>query len=131
MIIAIEVPLAGGKSNMDITFKISVVVPVYNEEANIEPLLSRLHAYLADYDDYEVLFVDDGSTDRSVQILRTAHQANPRVRFIALSRNFGHQNALRAGLEHTTGDAVITMDARPAAPTRLDPFFNRSMARWS
>jgi dolichol-phosphate mannosyltransferase len=112
---------------MDISCKISVVVPVYNEEANIKPLLSCLHAFLSDCGDYEVLFIDDGSTDSSLQILRDAYQANPRVRFIALSRNFGHQNALRAGLAYATGDAVITMDADLQHPPDLIPFL---IARW-
>lgn len=120
-------PAAGGKPPMDSAYRISVVVPVYNEEANIGPLLSRLHALLADYGDYEVLFVDDGSTDSSLQIVRDAHQADPRVRFIALSRNFGHQNALRAGLAYAAGDAVITMDADLQHPPETIPLF---IARW-
>jgi len=126
---AIEVSPAGAKSNMDSTCKISVsvVVPVYNEESNIEPLLSCLHALLTEYGDYEVLFVDDGSTDSSLQILRDAHQANPRARFIALSRNFGHQNALRAGLAYAKGDVVITMDADLQHPPDLIPLL---IAQW-
>jgi polyisoprenyl-phosphate glycosyltransferase len=93
--------------------KISIVVPVYNERENLpllEERLSRVLGGLADYD-HEILFVDDGSRDGSLEILRSMALEDARVRYVSLSRNFGHQSALKAGLERATGDCAIMMDA--------------------
>ncbi len=93
------------------TGKISVVVPAYNEADNLPLLKQRLEQALGAYDDYEILIVDDGSRDHSLEVLRDFAARDLHVRFVSLSRNFGHQNALKAGLDRASGDCVITMDA--------------------
>ncbi len=92
--------------------EISVVVPCHEEEGNIGPLVSRLTAVLtAIGDTFEIILVDDGSRDGTLQRMRTAREADPRVKFISLSRNFGHEAASTAGLRHATGNAVVLIDA--------------------
>lgn len=91
---------------------VSVVLPVYNEADVLETLLERLAESLATCDvDYEIIFVDDGSTDRSPRILDRLAARNPSVGVIHLVRNFGHQAAVQAGLAHARGDAVVLMDS--------------------
>lgn len=90
----------------------SLVVPVFNEEAVIPMLLCRLDALQARLDGpAEVIFVDDGSRDRGGALLAARAQADTRYRYVALSRNFGHQVAITAGLDHARGEAAIVMDA--------------------
>jgi len=106
---------------------ISVVIPCYNEEKNIEPMYRALKNELQQYDYYEILFVDDGSSDRSGTILQTLAGEDPRIGFIQLSRNFGHQQALKAGIDRARGDCVITMDA----DLQHDPaLIHRMIAYW-
>lgn len=91
--------------------ELSVVIPVLNEQENIEPLLRRLAAVLDPLaPEYEILIVDDGSSDRTAAVAEESAQRDMRIRVLRLSRNFGHQAALFAGLEHARGRAVITMD---------------------
>jgi polyisoprenyl-phosphate glycosyltransferase len=92
---------------------VSVVVPCFNEEQVIQATYERLTAVLAACADidFEFLFVDDGSRDRTLEILRALQETDIRVRVIALSRNFGHQIAVTAGLEHAAGDATVLIDA--------------------
>lgn len=92
--------------------RISVVVPLYNEEATVPELLRRLGAVLSSVEGgpHEMLFVDDGSVDRTVPLLAEAAQRDPRIRVVVFSRNFGHQAAISAALDHATGDAVVAMD---------------------
>ena len=92
-------------------FKISVVVPAFNEEANVPVLACELEKILTVYPDYEIIFVDDGSTDKTLDILKELHGRNPKINYLSFSRNFGHQYALKAGLDHAAGDCVISMDA--------------------
>lgn len=90
----------------------SFVIPIFNEEAVIPQLLYRLDALLDRLDGpAEVIFVDDGSRDTSSIVLAARAAGDPRYRFLALSRNFGHQLAITAGLDRAEGDAVIVMDA--------------------
>ena len=90
----------------------SLVVPAYNEEGVIEELAARLADVMDRLDgDAEAVLVDDGSRDRTYQLMLEASRDDPRIRAIRLSRNFGHQTALTAGVDVTTGDAVIVMDA--------------------
>lgn len=90
----------------------SIVVPVFNEQAVLPVLLHRLDLMMADLDGTaETIFVDDGSSDCSAIVLRAKAKEDSRYRFIALSRNFGHQAAITAGMEAASGDAVIVMDA--------------------
>ncbi len=102
-------------------FKVSVVVPGFNEEENIPHLIRTLTGVLNRYQDYEIIFVDDGSHDNSHSVLEKIHQTDSKVQYILLSRNFGHQNALKAGLDHATGDCVISMDADMQHPPELIP----------
>lgn len=81
--------------------EISVVIPVFNEE-NLSELQTKLTQVLGTtVSSYEIVYVDDGSSDRSVEMIRKYNAKDPRVRLVRLSRNFGHQAALNAGLEHT------------------------------
>jgi polyisoprenyl-phosphate glycosyltransferase len=91
--------------------KISFVIPAYNEASNIEVLFNALNDILpkGKYK-YEFIFVDDGSIDDSLSIIKNLAEANKDVFFIELSRNFGHQYALKAGLDISSGDCVISMD---------------------
>ena len=91
---------------------ISVVAPVYNEEGNLELLYQRVSEVLESTGEpWELILVNDGSYDRSPQIMRALHERDPRVRVINFARNFGHQNAVTAGMDYARGDAVVLIDA--------------------
>jgi glycosyltransferase involved in cell wall biosynthesis len=103
-------------------FSLSVVVPVYNEEAVLPELLRRLLAVLDTLDAAaEVVFVNDGSRDRSLEVLTRMHEADSRVAVIDLSRNFGKEVAMSAGLDYANGDVVIVIDADLQDPPELIP----------
>jgi dolichol-phosphate mannosyltransferase len=107
---------------------VSVVVPVFNEEATLDALVARLERALEGAGlDYEVVFVNDGSRDRSAEMLRAHHARNPRLKCIMLSRNFGHQVAVTCGLDHAQGDAIIVMDGDLQDPPEVLPGL---IARW-
>lgn len=92
--------------------KISIVVPCYNEEAVLPQLFQRLSAEAAKWGmDYEIICVDDGSRDRTWELLRQQHERDKHWRCLSFARNFGHQVAVSAGLFHATGDAVAVIDA--------------------
>ncbi len=102
--------------------KLSIILPVFNEEGNIVPLFERIQSILQEIDVVpEFIFVNDGSGDKSLSILRDLSSLNKQVKFISLSRNFGHQAALTAGLDYATGDAVITMDCDFQDPPEVIP----------
>jgi glycosyltransferase involved in cell wall biosynthesis len=105
---------------------VSVVVPVFNESGNIRKLLEEVNRYLKGYN-YEVIFVDDGSSDDTLSIARTLASRDTRVKYVALARNFGHQAALRAGLRFSRGDVVISMDGDMQHPPELLPAL---LAKW-
>jgi glycosyltransferase involved in cell wall biosynthesis len=90
---------------------VSVVIPIYNERENLEPLHEQLRAAL-DYlgDEYELIFVDDGSRDGSRERLAELAAADPRVRAVLFRRNYGQTAAMQAGLEHARGAVVVTLD---------------------
>ena len=91
---------------------LSLVIPVFNEEEVLPVLLERLRGLLGRLDlPTEVLFVDDGSVDQSLGMLKEAARSDSRLRVLSLSRNFGHQPAITAGLDHSRGEAVVVMDA--------------------
>jgi undecaprenyl-phosphate 4-deoxy-4-formamido-L-arabinose transferase len=91
---------------------VSVVIPVYNEEANLEVLYERLERVLEEGGrPYEVIFVDDGSRDRSLEILCRLQEKYDAVRVIQLNRNYGQHAAVFAGLDHARGDVIVTLDA--------------------
>ncbi len=92
--------------------EVSVVVPVFNEAGNLEPLQARLRGVLEALGrPYEVIYVDDGSTDGSLERLRRLQDEQPRVRVVQLNRNYGQHAAVFAGLEHARGEVVVTLDA--------------------
>ncbi|MFL5862828.1 MAG: glycosyltransferase family 2 protein [Solirubrobacteraceae bacterium] len=99
---------------------VSVVAPVYNEDATIEEFHARVCSAL-DALPFELVLVDDGSTDGSPMKLESLAASDPRVRVVYLSRNFGHQTALTAGLDHARGDAVVMLDADLQDPPELIP----------
>ena len=108
---------------------VSVVIPFLNEEENIPELYSRLKAVFAGRSETaEFLFIDDGSTDESFQTLEKIAAEDSRVRKLQLSRNFGHQAAITAGLDHASGDAVIIMDADLQDPPEVLPGL---LAKWN
>lgn len=101
---------------------ISIVAPVYNEEEVIKHFYERLVSVFATLNyNYEIIFVDDGSTDNTINILQKIAEGNKNVKVIIFSRNFGHMIALSAGLDCASGDAVITMDSDLQHPPELIP----------
>lgn len=91
---------------------LSVVLPCYNEQESIAETYNQLTAKLGELHlPFELIFVDDGSHDATPQLLAELHAKDPRVKVLCLSRNFGHQVALSAGIEHASGQAVVLMDA--------------------
>ena len=108
--------------------EVSVITPVYNESLNIEALLTRLVPVLERCAaSFEIIFVDDGSTDDTLECLRAANRTDPRIRALSLSRNFGKEIAIAAGLDHARGIAAIIMDADLQHPPELIETF---VARW-
>lgn len=101
---------------------VSVAFPVFNEAENLETLHAEVTRALEMTGlAFELIFVDNGSTDASLSIIKRLSETDPRVEFVSLSRNFGHQGALLAGISHAQGEAVITMDADLQHPPALLP----------
>jgi dolichol-phosphate mannosyltransferase len=101
---------------------LSVIVPCYNEEAVIEKTHARLLEVLAPLDlDCEIIYVNDGSRDRTLEILKSLQKSDDRVRVISFSRNFGHQLAVSAGIDVASGDAVVLIDSDLQDPPELIP----------
>ncbi|MBD2713631.1 glycosyltransferase family 2 protein [Microvirga sp. STR05] len=99
---------------------LSVIIPIYNEEANIPTLYDRLRGVLDPMGlRYEFIFINDGSRDKSLQLVQTLALRDDRVRFIDFSRNFGHQIAVTAGLDLAMGEAVVIIDADLQDPPEL------------
>lgn len=114
--------------NTPVRKRLSVVVPAHNEAANIAAMYAAVSAALADIDvELELIFVDDGSRDATAECVTQLAERDPRVRLVALTRNFGHQAALVAGLKSATGHAVITMDSDLQHPPALIP---QMVAAW-
>ena len=108
---------------------ISIVIPVLNEAANLQRLVQRLTPVLDGLGaaDWEIVFVDDGSTDTTLDKLRQINASDERVKAISFSRNFGKEIALAAGLKYATGDAVVMMDADLQHPPEV---LSQFVARW-
>jgi len=107
---------------------LSIVVPLYNEEGNVAPLLQRVGATierLRDFFDYEIVLVNDGSTDGTRAAIRDEMLRRPHIVLVNLSRNFGHQLAATAGMEIARGDAVVLMDGDLQDPPELVDAFVR------
>jgi polyisoprenyl-phosphate glycosyltransferase len=104
------------------TVKYSIVIPLYNEEEILPLLVERLQQTMAELDGpTEVVMVDDGSGDRTSELARAVSAKDPRFKVIQFSRNFGHQLAITAGMDATSGDAVIIMDADLQDPPHVIP----------
>lgn len=106
---------------------ISVVLPAHNEAGNIGPMAAALADILRPHGRFEIVFVDDGSSDGTLPAIRAAAALEPSVRYLSFTRNFGHQAALRAGLRHARGRAVIVMDCDFEHPPELIP---QLLAAW-
>lgn len=108
---------------------LSIIVPCYNEEAVLLETHKRLTAVLVALEPlaYEIVYVDDGSQDRTLEMLRELHASSVHTRVVGLSRNFGHQVAVTAGLTHSSGDAVVVIDADLQDPPEVIP---EMVARW-
>lgn len=111
---------------------VSIVIPAYNEEDGIAELYRRIVAAAPAWqDDFEILIVDDGSRDRTLEICERMGTADTRLKVISLSRNFGHQAAVSAGLMHAKGNIVIVMDADlQDPPEELLSFINKIHEGW-
>jgi polyisoprenyl-phosphate glycosyltransferase len=117
------------RSNIGTTPLVSVVVPCFNEEAVLQQTNCRLKQVLEQLPvDFEIIYVDDGSDDSTLELLRQFQADDVRVRVIQLSRNFGHQVAITAGLEHTLGDSVVLIDADMQDPPEVIP---EMISRWT
>ena len=109
-------------------YLLSLVVPVYNEEHCLPSFYAELAAVLKELGTrHEIVFVDDGSTDASLRIIERFQAEDPAVAVVALSRNFGHQKALTAGMDFAAGDVVITLDSDLQHPPALIP---QLLQRW-
>ena len=108
---------------MNSPVRISLAIPVYNEEAVLPELLQRTRNVLDEIPGgpHEIVFVDDGSTDRTQALLEQAAHDDPRISLVALSRNFGHQAALTAALDHVSGDVTVVIDADLQDPPESIP----------
>jgi glycosyltransferase involved in cell wall biosynthesis len=98
---------------------LSVILPIYNEELGLEQFVADLLPHLGD--DYEVIFVNDGSSDNSLNIITTLCAGNPQLKYINLSRNFGHQIAVSAGIDFAKGDRVVLIDSDGQDPPYMIP----------
>jgi polyisoprenyl-phosphate glycosyltransferase len=99
----------------------SIVLPAYNEAGNIAPIIAELRRLMSAVGRTEIIGIDDGSTDGTLDALRAAADADPMVRYVAFTRNFGHEAAMRAGLRAARGQAVIVMDADFEHPPEVVP----------
>ena len=108
---------------------LSVVVPIYNNADGLDELSERLRGTLsaAGIEDYEVIFIDDGSRDNSRDVLRRLCRQEPRMKLVRLTRNFGHQFAITAGFDCSRGDSVLVMDGDLQDPPEVIPEF---LAKW-
>ncbi len=103
--------------------KISILIPVYNEEEVLEQLYHRLGKLANDNKDYnfEFMFADDGSTDKTLDMIKEYAETDDRIGYVSLSRNFGKETGMIAGLDHVTGDATVIIDADLQDPPELIP----------
>ena len=114
-----------GDATTSTRLRVSVAVPLYNEEEMLPELLRRIRAVLDAIPGgpHEMVFVDDGSSDRTLELLEVAAMEDERVIVVSLSRNFGHQAALTAALDHVTGDVTVTMDGDLQDAPEMIPAF--------
>ena len=104
------------------TQKVSVIVPIFNEQDNISTLISAINKVFEPLNyKHEIIFVDDGSKDATLSIIKAIMQYDKNVQYISFSRNFGHQSALKAGIDIAQGDCIISMDGDMQHPPELIP----------
>ena len=103
--------------------KITIIIPAYNEEESLPFLYERLDKLMGDMKnyDFEILFVNDGSKDKTISIIKELREKDKRISYVDFSRNFGKEIAMIAGLDYATGDCVIFMDADLQDPPELIP----------
>lgn len=114
-------------SNRIEQFKVSVIVPAYNEFDNLPRLYAALKKALCEYHEHEIIFIDDGSSDGSIDLIHEIRKEDHDFHYLSLSRNFGHQCALKAGFDVASGDCVISLDADMQHPPELIKIF---VDRW-
>ncbi len=108
--------------------RISIVIPAHNEQDNILQILERIdQVFVTTNYDYEILLIDDGCTDNTLAVIKAAAEIKPNIFYIEFSRNFGHQAALKAGLDQSHGDCVISLDADLQHPPQL---FCEMLKKW-
>ena len=103
--------------------KITIIVPVYNEQESLRAFYEEVNRVTGEMkeQDFEVLFIDDGSTDESLSLIKGFAEADSRVKFVSFSRNFGKEAAMYAGFVHASGDYVVVMDADLQDPPAMLP----------
>lgn len=101
-------------------YKVSIVIPCFNEQGNISILYDKLNTILEN-EKIEIIFIDDCSSDKTLEIINEIAMKDNNVKFVSFSRNFGHQSALRAGIEHSSGDCIVSMDGDLQHPPELIP----------
>lgn len=107
---------------------ISIVIPAYNEAENIREVIFRIEQVLSSLRYlYEIIIIDDGGSDNTLNIVKEIHETDPRIFYIEFSRNFGHQPALQAGLEYSRGDCVISLDCDLQHPPEM---FVQMLEKW-
>ena len=112
----------------DIKIELSIIIPIYNEEDNLDYLFERLESVLENLNNnYEIICVNDGSKDNSLQALKKHNQRNPQIKVVNFSRNFGKEVALSAGLDYSSGAAAIPIDADLQDPPEL---IEQLVAKW-
>ena len=108
------------------TLTISIIIPSYNEENNLAHIVEAIEKEMKQIPyHYEILFIDDGSTDRTLEIMRALAFEHQELKYLAFTRNFGKEAAVLAGLQHAKGNAVIIMDADLQHPPTYDSPVNR------
>lgn len=112
---------------------LSVVIPIYNEEWNIPILYSRIIKNIVSIpflNEYEIIFIDDGSTDFSLQTTISIRENNPHVKILSLRQNYWHQSAMKAGIDYSHGDVIITMDGDLQDPPELLSVLISEYIKW-
>ena len=110
--------------------KVSLILPAHNEEGNISPIYEEISKCMGPTNyDFSIIFIDDGSTDQTLSSIQSLAEIDNRVKYIELSRNFGHQYAIKAGLDHTDAEMVIMMDCDLQHPPELIPMMLKEYER--
>ena len=110
--------------------KVSLILPAHNEEGNIRPIYEEITRCMGQTNyDFNIIFIDDGSTDQTLSVIQSLAEIDHRVKYIELSRNFGHQYGIKAGLDHTDAEILIMMDCDLQHPPELIPMMLKEYER--